>query len=343
MILGGTGPISNGNLVRRRMGFYESFLRRALFSLDPESAHNVALWAVSSGLVSVGDVPRRPVTAMGLNFDNPVGLAAGFDKNGVALDQWHRLGFGFVEVGTVTRHAQPGNPKPRLFRLPESRALINRMGFNNAGADDMARRFESGRPQIPVGINIGKSKVTPIEEAESDYAYSYARLAPLADYIAVNVSSPNTPGLRGLQDREPLRRILGALRDQPVQRPILVKISPDLEDGGLEDIAKVVEELDLAGVIATNTTLSRSGLAQDPGQDGGLSGAPLTQRSDDVVGRLRNLLGTGRTLVGVGGVMSLDDARRKLQLGADLIQVYTGWVYGGPSFVREIVTALDAA
>ncbi len=319
------------------MGLYESVVRPALFALDAETAHHFGLWAVANGLVTAPEPPEAPLTRFGVTFRHPLGLAAGFDKDGVAIDRWRDLGFAFAELGTVTRYPQPGNPKPRLFRLPSDRAVINRMGFNNQGAEALARNLERSDPGIPIGVNIGKSKVTPIEEALSDYEFSFRTLAPLADYVVVNVSSPNTPGLRGLQDREPLVRIVSGLRTIDPTKPLFVKVAPDLTEAGLDDIAHVVVETGLTGVVATNTTLSREGLASDPGQDGGLSGGPLKLLADRALANLRAACGPDKTLIGVGGVMGPQDYRDKLALGADLVQVYTGWVYGGPGFVPRLI------
>ncbi len=324
--------------------FYRQVLRPLLFRLDPEVAHKLGLWAVANGWVKATDSePSLDAgkTLFGVKFAHPVGLAAGFDKDGVALDHWADLGFSFVEVGTVTRHPQPGNLPPRLFRLVNDRALINRMGFNNEGADACAQRLDDSDSTIPVGINIGKSKVTPIEEADQDYAYSFRLLAPRADYVVVNVSSPNTPGLRGLQDKEPLLKILSALKDIDTNTPLFVKVAPDLSEAALADVADVVQTLGLTGIVATNTTLSRPDLSSDPQQEGGLSGAPLTRLSDQVIAFLRRHCDAKTVLIGVGGIMSVDDAARKLELGADLLQVYTGWVYGGPKFVPELVRGLQ--
>lgn len=302
----------------------------------------MGLWAIAHGLAGrAAGRPGREKTVFGVRFPNPIGLAAGFDKDGVALNGLKHLGFGFVEVGTVTRHAQPGNPKPRLFRLPKDKAVINRMGFNNHGADALARRLENANPGIPVGINIGKSKVTALEEAASDYAYSFRLLAQYGDYVVVNVSSPNTPGLRGLQERAPLVEILSALKDIDSEKPLFVKIAPDLDDHALADVASVVADLGLTGVVATNTTVSREGLSSDPGEQGGLSGLPLRERASDVLRSLRDQCGPETVLIGVGGIMSGEDARSRLAAGADLVQVYTGWVYGGPTFVDSILETLE--
>jgi dihydroorotate dehydrogenase len=322
------------------MPFYESALRPLLFLMEPERAHNLGLWAVSRGLVTAQAPDRATArTVFGVRFPNPIGLAAGFDKNAVAVARWKSLGFGFVEIGTVTRHAQPGNPRPRMFRLPAEKAIINRLGFNNIGADAVAQNLEGVDAGIPVGVNIGKSKVTPLEEAHIDYAYSFRALSRFADYVVVNVSSPNTPGLRSLQDKESLTRILSGLKEIDARIPLLVKIAPDLTLGAIEDAVSVCTELGLAGMVCTNTTVSRSMLGTDPGIEGGLSGAPLASMADETLRFVREL-SSDLTLIGVGGVMSPADAKRKLDLGADLVQVYTGWVYGGPGFVPAVLRAL---
>ncbi|MCW5940216.1 MAG: quinone-dependent dihydroorotate dehydrogenase [Fimbriimonadaceae bacterium] len=323
------------------MGLYEALARPLLFALDPESAHHLGLAAVARGLVSSPAPSVHERRVFGVDFPNPVGLAAGFDKNGVALAHWHRLGFGFVEIGTVTRHPQPGNPRPRLFRLQAERALINRLGFNNDGADAMAKTIEGVRAGIPVGINIGKSKVTPLEEAATDYAYSFRLLAPFADYVVVNVSSPNTPGLRVLQDRDALTRILMALKEIDQGKPLFVKVAPDLALGQLDDVVDVVQTLGLTGIVATNTTVDRSMLPRDPALEGGLSGAPLRTLSDTALEHLAAIKDDRTLLIGVGGVMGPEDARRKLELGASLVQVYTGFVYGGPGFAASLVAGLS--
>jgi dihydroorotate dehydrogenase len=327
------------------MPLYESLVRPLLFLMEPERAHELALWAVRKGIAGrlVHPLPALPqgggIDLFGVRFPNCVGLAAGFEKGAVAVSRWRELGFGFVEVGTVTRHAQPGNPRPRLFRLPSERALINRMGFNNPGADEVARRLSATSAGIPLGVNIGKSKATPLEEAVSDYAYSFRLLSEFADYVVVNVSSPNTPGLRDLQEKESLRAILSSLREIDFRKPLFVKLSPDLSLGALEDVVSVTLELGLTGMVCTNTTVSRSVLAVDPGLEGGLSGAPLRDMADEALRFVRELA-PDLVLIGVGGVMSGEDARRKMSLGADLVQVYTGWVYGGPGFVGEVVKNL---
>ena len=287
----------------------------------------------------------KPKTLFGLNFPNPIGLAAGLDKNGVALPAWAALGFGFIEIGTVTAKAQPGNPKPRIFRLPEQQALINRLGFNNDGADAIAQRLralrESGRwPAVPVGINIGKSRATPLEQATDDYLYSFRVLRDFADYITLNVSSPNTPGLRELQEPERLSELLQAIGNEAgtAPKPVVVKISPDVSDAELKAILAVCEENGVSGIIATNTTLDHSSVPPQLDQAGGLSGAPLRDKSTALVREI-----TARSTIPViasGGIFDAESAREKFQAGAQLIQLYTGLVYRGPQLLREIMDSL---
>lgn len=288
---------------------------------------------------------------MGLAFPNPVGLAAGFDKNGTHIKSMASLGFGFIEVGTVTPKAQDGNPKPRLFRLPEDQALINRMGFNNEGLDALAQRLEhlrnKGLPEgLIIGGNIGKNKVTPNEDAEQDYLLCFDKLFPWVDYFVVNVSSPNTPGLRDLQEKAPLMRLLNRLQEknraQSSPKPILLKIAPDLTDSQLDDIADIVQSTGIAGLIATNTTISRDGLRSSTAElaaigMGGLSGAPLKERATAVIRYLRKKLGPNICIVGVGGIDSASAAQEKLAAGADLVQVYSGMIYAGPGLVKSIL------
>jgi dihydroorotate dehydrogenase len=275
----------------------------------------------------------------GIRFPNPVGLAAGMDKDGRAIGAWPALGFGFVEVGTVTWHPQPGNPRPRLFRLRDSEGVINRMGFNNRGAEALARRLaEAGRPAVPLGVSLGKSKVTPLDEAVEDYVRSARVLRGLADYFAVNVSSPNTPGLRSLQDPEQLTALLAALRGEVGDTPVLVKIAPDLTEHAIGELLEVCERGGVAGLIATNTTLSRDGVvggdARLAGEAGGLSGRPLAARAREVVTFVckRSPL----PVIGVGGILAPADAVALLDAGASLVQVYTGLIYRGPGLVRAI-------
>jgi dihydroorotate dehydrogenase len=333
---------------------FERTARPVLFRIrrgDPEAAHEWTLRRLSTIVrrpAALALLRRRyavsaPVGAFGLTFPNPVGLAAGMDKDAVALPAWPALGFGFVEAGTVTWHPQPGNPRPRLFRLPASEAIINRMGFNNAGAAAMADRLAAlGRPAVPVGISLGKSKATGLAGAVEDYARSYELLRERGDYFAVNVSSPNTPGLRRLQDRGYLDALLEALVGD---RPILVKIAPDLTDQAIGDLLQVCADRGAAGVIATNTTLGRDGLAAaDAGraaEPGGLSGRPLTARAAEVVAFVHEQAGDALPVIGVGGVMTPDDAVRLRDAGARLVQLYTGFVYHGPALVRAIARRLS--
>ncbi|MDG4824462.1 quinone-dependent dihydroorotate dehydrogenase [Asanoa sp. WMMD1127] len=378
---------------------FERVVRPGLFRLgagDAETAHEWTLSRLAGlppavrRLLAVRYAVRDPRTVFGVEFPNPVGLAAGVDKNGVALAAWPALGFGFVEVGTVTAHPQPGNPKPRLFRLRDSEAIVNRMGFNNAGAAALAARLTEGRSRamadggpgdappaagggaravagsgpggpravrdgggprtlteprdarpfgVPIGISLGKSKVTPLDEAVDDYLASYRLLKDHGDYFAVNVSSPNTPGLRSLQDRDSIDALLGALVGE---KPILVKIAPDLTEAAIAELLEVCLARGAAGVIATNTTLARDGLAPADvalgDEAGGLSGRPLTGRARDVVRFVHDETGGRLPVIGVGGVMSADDAARMFDAGASLVQVYTGFIYHGPALVRRIAS-----
>jgi dihydroorotate dehydrogenase len=331
---------------------FERAVRPVLFRLgdgDPEAAHEWTLRRLAAlagrpaalAALRARYAVRAPRTVFGVTFPNPVGLAAGMDKDGVALPAWPALGFGFVEVGTVTAHPQPGNPRPRLFRLRDSAAVINRMGFNNEGAGALAARLAAlDRPLgAPLGISLGKSKVTPLDEAVDDYLASYKALAPYADYIAVNVSSPNTPGLRVLQDREHLDALLDALRGAG-ETPVLVKIAPDLTEHAIADVLSVCLRRRAAGVIATNTTLARDGLAPADraraGEAGGLSGRPLTARAAEVVRFVHREAGGALPVIGVGGILEPSDAARLFDAGASLVQLYTGFIYRGPALVRAI-------
>lgn len=329
---------------------FEQVVRPGLFRIgggDAEAAHE---WT----LARLAGLARRPAalaalrsryfrsaprTVFGVRFPNPVGLAAGMDKNGVALPAWPALGFGFVEVGTVTAHAQPGNPRPRLFRLRDSAAVVNRMGFNNAGADALAARLAAlPRPiGVPLGISLGKSKVTPLDEAVEDYLTSYRALRGHGDYFAVNVSSPNTPGLRSLQDRAHLDALLAALVGE---KPVLVKIAPDLSEPAIAELLEVCLDRGAAGVIATNTTLGRDGLAPADrargAETGGLSGRPLTGRAREVVAFVHRETGGRLPVIGVGGILDPDDAARMFDAGASLVQLYTGFIYRGPALVRSV-------
>ena len=332
---------------------YERFVRPLLFSLDAEAAHDLTV-AFLQGASHLDLVLRalkifrplpKPKTVFGLEFPNPIGLAAGLDKNGVALPAWAALGFGFIEIGTVTARPQPGNPRPRIFRFPEQQALINRLGFNNDGADAVAERLRklraSGRwPAVPVGINIGKSKATPLEQATDDYLYSFRLLRKFADYIALNVSSPNTPGLRDLQAATALSQLLRAIGDENRKntKPVLVKIAPDLSVSELEELVTTCEQNEIAGIIATNTTLDHSSVPPERDQEGGLSGAPLREKSTALVRAIaaRSTI----PVVASGGIFDAKSAREKFETGAQLLQVYTGYIYRGPGLLQEIMENL---
>jgi dihydroorotate dehydrogenase len=318
----------------------------ALFSLPPETAHRAVhtllrsvqatpLQNQFSRRYTVSD-PRLETTVFGLDFPNPVGVAAGFDKNAEIPRMLAALGFGHVEIGGVTAERQPGNPRPRMFRLPEDGALINRMGFNNEGADRIGRRLDNEpQPDVPLGINIGKSKSTPLEEAADDYLYTYERVADAGDYFAVNVSSPNTPGLRSLQNREALETILGTLKDAGAQ-PLLVKLSPDLPQPAIEDAFSVVDDLELDGVIATNTTTSRPDSLTNPNkaESGGLSGKPIEGEATDLIRFIAER--TDTPIIGVGGISDAEGAYDKIRAGASIVQLYTGLVFEGPAIARDI-------
>lgn len=322
--------------------------RPLLFQLPAETAHEISLGMLGMAARVCGryvsPVTAGPTEVCGVRFPNRVGLAAGMDKNGTALAAWPLLGFGFVEIGTVTARAQPGNPRPRVFRYPAQRALINRLGFNNHGAAAMSRQLEmwrcSGRwPRVPVGINLGKTKTTPLEEAAADYAESFRQLQDYGDYFVVNVSSPNTPGLRDLQAVGHLREILRALaRENTQSKPVLVKIAPDLPDADLADLVAVGEEAGAVGWIATNTTLNHTSITGSPDEQGGLSGAPLRARATEVV-EMMSKIAYG-PVIGVGGVDDAESAREKINAGAKLVQVYTGLVYAGPGLPRRLAAAI---
>ena len=328
--------------------------------MNPENAHHRVtsglktfnkIWgskAILKSLFTVED-PILETQVFGLTFKNPVGLAAGFDKNAEYIEDLSRLGFGFIEIGTVTPKPQPGNDKPRMFRLVSDSALINRMGFNNQGADVAAGRLKHLKEKngVIIGGNIGKNKLTANEDAVSDYTYCFQALFDYVDYFVVNVSSPNTPGLRDLQEKEPLKALLhtlqeaNALKSNP--KPILLKIAPDLTDSQLDDIIEIVMDTRIAGVIATNTTISRDGLISDPSlvqEMGGVSGKPLTKRSTEVIAYLSQKSNKAFPLIGVGGIHSAADALEKLKAGASLIQVYTGFIYEGPALVADICKAI---
>lgn len=336
-------------------------LRPLLFSVSPERVHRVATGALDAALATrpareaaralLGvDDPALRVERWGISFPGPVGLAAGFDKSGAHFNALAALGFGFVEIGTVTALAQPGNPRPRLFRLPEDGALLNRLGFNNPGAEAVARRLRGTRVEPVLGINLGKSKATPLEEATADYLRSLELLEPFARYLVVNVSSPNTPGLRRLQDAGPLRELLRELRARGAElaagrgeapRPILLKIAPDLTDAQVVEVVGIAREEGIAGLIATNTTISRDGL-RTPRERvealgaGGISGRPLRARALEVVSLVHRETRGELPLIGVGGIFDARDAWERIRAGASLVQLYTGFVYGGPTVVREI-------
>ena len=330
---------------------YRAFFNLIFSRFDPETAHHLGVVLIkflgATGLADLARWGSKPdnVRVMGLEFKGPFGMAAGFDKNAEMIKELGQLGFSHVEIGTVTRHAQDGNAKPRLFRLKKDLSLINRMGFNNDGADAVARRLEklrSSGAKLPiVGVNIGKSKITELEDAVSDYEYSAEKLAPFADYIAVNVSSPNTPGLRSLQAIDQLEPILNAVIAKAAGKPVLVKIAPDLADEDVVAVAVLTTKLRLAGVIATNTTVSRSGLKTDSKSvsdmgAGGLSGPVLKDRSIEVLKLLRANLPNEIAIVSVGGVFTPTDVLQRLELGAALVQGYTGFVYEGPLWARKI-------
>ncbi len=337
-----SGPAGDGHQLY-------GMLRRLLFLVPPERSHEL-VFAALRGVTTAAPLrrglrrrlaPTDPVlasTVFGVRFPGPLGLAAGFDKDGVGLKAWGALGFGYAEVGTVTAHAQPGNPPPRLFRLPADRALLNRLGFNNHGAAQLASRLAQHSADVPIGVNIGKTRSTPPEQAADDYRTSARLLGPLAAYLVVNVSSPNTPGLRDLQAVDALRGILSAVLAE-TSTPVLVKIAPDLADSDIDEIADLAVELGLAGIVATNTTVSRDGLST-PGVDalgsGGISGPPLAQRAAEVLRRLYGRVGDRLTLISVGGIETVDDAWDRITAGASLLQGYTGFIYGGGLWAKHI-------
>ncbi len=339
---------------------YENLIKPLLFSMPPEKAHEFTVdilqkflkkkgWRhASASLFDVHD-DRLAREVFGVRFKNPVGLAAGFDKDARFIDEIATFGFGFIEVGTVTPKPQAGNPKPRLFRLPDDHALINRMGFNNDGLDAMVKRLKARKTDVVIGGNIGKNKITPNDEAQSDYLMCFEALFSHVHYFTVNVSSPNTPNLRDLQEREPLTRLLEAIQEKNQQqqqpKPILLKVAPDLTDSQLDDIVGIVKDTNIQGVIATNTTIARDGLRTAAPRlqhigNGGLSGKPLTHRSTEVVRYLADKAQGDFAIVGVGGIMNPADALEKLEVGASLVQVYTGFVYRGPWLVKEINQAI---
>jgi dihydroorotate dehydrogenase len=347
------------------MSGYKSFLKPLLFRINPERAHYFTFFWLRNifripGMKSifrkmfVVDDRRLETTVAGLRFPNPVGLAAGLDKDAKMVDEFSALGFGFVEIGTVTPIAQPGNDKPRLFRLPADEALINRMGFNNEGAEAAATRLRKRTSKIPVGGNIGKNKITTNENAVADYEKCFRALFDTVDYFVVNVSSPNTPGLRALQEKEPLKKLLLRLQEinkelseksNTKKKPVFLKIAPDLTDNQLDEIIEVVNDSAIDGIVATNTTISREHLQTEKDSidqigNGGLSGKPLTQRSTEVIRYLHQKSNDKIPIIGVGGIHSAADALEKLQAGASLLQVYTGFIYEGPALVKRINKAI---
>jgi dihydroorotate dehydrogenase len=333
-----------------------TIVRKILFMLEPERAHGVSLFLMDVfyklGLLRllVGKRISSPVSVMGIEFPNPIGLAAGLDKNGDHIDSLAACGFGFIEIGTVTPRAQPGNPKPRLFRLVDDQAIINRMGFNNEGVEHLVRQVKNSKRHCVLGINIGKNRKTPLQKAVDDYQHALSSVYPYADYVAINISSPNTPGLRDLQHGEELEKLLKALKaDQAkLQKihnryvPLVVKIAPDLEEDGIKALATTFIKYEIDGVIATNTTSDRPGLT-DPqfNEEGGLSGKPLNRKADNVLKSLASYLQGKIPIIAVGGVFSAGDARRKMELGASLVQIYTGFVYEGPALIRECVAVVS--
>ncbi|MEZ5040492.1 MAG: quinone-dependent dihydroorotate dehydrogenase [Saprospiraceae bacterium] len=340
---------------------YKAILKPVLFLLPAEKAHQLTVtllqWVLSIPLINSLfrsfyqlDSPLLQREVMGLSFKNPIGLAAGFDKDGKYFKSMASLGFGFIEVGTVTPKGQEGNPQPRLFRLPADQALINRMGFNNEGVEALISRLRQGKIEnVIIGGNIGKNKITPNDQANQDYVDCFEALFPYVDYFVVNVSSPNTPNLRDLQEKAPLTALLSQLQDlnrqQTHPKPMLLKIAPDLTNGQLDDIIDIIVTTGIDGIIATNTTISREGL-QTPSSNldtigaGGLSGQPVKQRSTEVIRYLRNKLPEQTVIIGVGGIHSAKDALEKLGAGADLIQIYTGLIYEGPGLLKKIKQAL---
>jgi len=339
---------------------YQYIVKPLLFLFPPEKAHHISITILNVFLIfPFGKNVIRKLffiendslrfTKKNITFPNRVGLAAGFDKNGSFYKSFQHFGFGFFELGTVTPIAQPGNPKPRLFRLPKDEALINRMGFNNDGVDALVERLKTRPVNLIIGGNIGKNKNTPEEDAVNDYLICFRKLYNYVDYFAINVSSPNTPGLRNLQDKEPLTKLLKSLKNEStafvVNKPILLKIAPDLSKEAIVEIVDVVKETGIDGVIATNTTISREHLKTSSTEisaigAGGLSGKPLTEKSTEIISQLRNLLGDSYLIMGVGGIHSAKDASAKLAAGADVVQLYTGFIYEGPSLVKKINKSL---
>lgn len=341
---------------------YKSILKPLFFLKKPEDAHHFTfdLTKLAFNLPIINSLvkstfkledPRLEREVFGLKFKNPVGLAAGFDKDAKLIDEMAMLGFGFIEIGTLTPKPQEGNPQPRLFRLPEDESLINRMGFNNGGVLEAVKRLKKRKSDVIIGGNIGKNKATPNEKAVDDYLYCLEELHDYVDYFVVNVSSPNTPNLRDLQEKEPLKALLQAVKAandvKPKPKPILLKIAPDLTDGQLDDIVEIVLETKIDGIIATNTTIDRSGLSTDKNEveamgAGGVSGKVLSSRSTEVIRYLSEKSGKAFPIIGVGGIYAADDAIEKLEAGASLIQVYSGMIYEGPGLIKKIKKGLLA-
>jgi len=345
---------------------YDKWLKPAFFRLDPERAHELAITALAllssapplcrilEACTRLSPSKARPIEAFGLSFPNAVGLAAGFDKNAKVWPAAAALGFGHVEIGTVTARPQPGNPRPRIVRYPAQRAVINRLGFNNDGATAVAarlsRRAGPGRRRIPLGVNIGKSKAVDLDQAVQDYLASYMRLADWADYLVVNVSSPNTPGLRELQDEDRLRELLGALAAESRTHaslpgrsrvPMLLKISPDLDFRQIDVVLQAISDFGFDGIVATNTTTARPGLFSGVDEIGGLSGAPLNRRSTEIISYIARSTAGRLPIIGSGGITDPASAGEKMDAGATLVQIYTGMIYGGPFFAREVARALS--
>lgn len=338
---------------------YKSIIRPLLFKMNPEAAHHFTFNVLKvifciPGAQTIAkqlfafDRPSLKKEVMGLKFPNPIGLAAGFDKDGKLYRELSAFGFGFIEVGTVTPKPQPGNDRPRMFRLPKDSGLINRMGFNNDGVQALKKRLQNRPGNIIIGGNIGKNKATANEDAISDYEICFEELYPVVDYFVVNVSSPNTPGLRALQEREPLTKLLQRLHNlnqQKKPKPLLLKIAPDLTNDQLDEIVDIVKTVGLQGIIATNTTISRENLKTEEwvkGEMGGLSGRPVTQRSTEVIRYIRKIAGKDLVIIGVGGIFNEEDAREKLEAGADLLQVYTGFIYEGPGMIKRILKGIKS-
>lgn len=333
--------------------FYEKLTRPLLFRTDPEWIHGVGMQALKFKTVAkllgnnVGP-QGHPFKLWGLTFRNRFGLAAGFDKNGEIIPATYHLGFGFTEIGTVTAQAQPGNPRPRVYRLPDYNGLINRLGFPNHGAKAIANRMEQLRKEsetfyhFPIGINLGKTKVVGLEDAAEDYLASFKQLEPYGDFFVINVSSPNTPNLRLLQNPQQLRKILVPLMEENQnrnQKPILLKIAPDLEPADIDEILETIQDLSLQGIVATNTTIDRSEVnGENSAQAGGLSGAPVRDKSTDIIRHIHRITAGKLPIIGVGGVLTADDYQQKLDAGATLVQTYTGFVYRGPAVVRHLLS-----